>query len=71
MRATLEFTLPKETVEHQWAVNAPKMAGCISETDEKLRSWLKHGHTFKSADDALEAVREMFDEVLCLAAGEV
>lgn len=57
MTATLAFTLPEEAVEHQVALDGMKWRGVVSEHEQQLRTWLKHGHQFASADEALEAVR--------------
>jgi hypothetical protein len=52
-------------VEHLQAVQAGLMASTILEADERMRSWLKHGHTFPTADDALMACRALlFDAVV-------
>jgi hypothetical protein len=57
MKATLEFNLPEEAHEFYIATRATRMSIEISITREKIRSWLKHGHEFKTPDDALIAVR--------------
>lgn len=57
MTATLTFTLPEEAHEHQCAVYAARIVSEMFDLDEQLRSWLKHGHSFKTPDEALEAVR--------------
>lgn len=33
----------------------------LSDLDNQLRSWLKHGHNFLSADEALSSVRQMLN----------
>jgi len=70
MKAILEFNLPEDQAEHSWAVNAFRMASVISEVMNETRSWLKHGHNFKTPDEAIEAVREMLAEVVGIAQGE-
>ena len=58
MKATLEFTLPEEQTEHRMAVSAPDVFAALREFDNQLRSWVKHGHEFKDADEALHAARD-------------
>lgn len=57
MKATLEFSLPEEHNEHLIAVNAQELYGTMFELAEQIRGYLKHGHVFKSADEAMEWVR--------------
>ncbi len=64
MKATLEFTLPDEREEHLVAVHAENLYFALYEIDGQLRNWLKHGHEFKTADEALEAVREFLNDEL-------
>ena len=64
MKATLEFTLPEETVEHRMAIHGMEFALVCSDVDEKLRTLLKHGHTYETADDAFEAARRLLHECL-------
>jgi hypothetical protein len=71
MKATLEFDLPEERVEHLWAVHAGEMASVISEVTERLRCWQKHGNDFQTIDEALGSVRAMFSEVEGIARGEM
>lgn len=67
-KAKLEFNLPEESYEYKNAVNGSTWHGIVYEVDMFMRNSLKHGHTFKSADEALEAVREkLWDE--CKADG--
>lgn len=61
MKATLEFDLPQESVEHYEAVNGTAFRVALQGVDERLRMWLKHGHEFESADGALEACRKLID----------
>ena len=64
MKAILEFQLPEERVEHQLALDGGKWMSVMSNLDEKLRSWNKHGHEFKTADEALEAARLHLHELI-------
>jgi hypothetical protein len=38
--------------------------GALWEFKQQLREWLKHGHTFKNTDDALESINKKFYEIL-------
>lgn len=70
MKACLEFTLPEEATEHLWAVHAPQLAASLCDLDEALRTWLKHGHEFKTADEALQACRDHLMDSLPTARGD-
>ena len=71
MKVTFEFNLPDEQAEHLWALNGAALAGAISEAMQASRGWLKHGHEFKTPEEAIEAFREFFLEVTALAQGDV
>lgn len=64
MEATLKFDLPEDDCNHKIAVHSMDFALTCWETDQKLRSWLKYGHEFKNADEALEETRELLHEVM-------
>ncbi len=57
-KATLTFNLPEEQLEYRTAVHASDWKGVVWEVSMFLRNKLKHGHEFKTADEALEAVRD-------------
>lgn len=41
-----------------------EIVAVINETLKQLREWIKHGHQFKDADEALAAVRQrIYDEL--------
>jgi hypothetical protein len=62
-RGTLSFSLPEEESEFRTACQAGVWKSLVYELLEgHLRGWLKHGHPFKSADEALEAVQNMVYE---------
>lgn len=63
MKAKLEFTLPEERSEFRAAMRADQMTCEITDADNQMRSWLKHGHPFKSATAAIEACRLLLLEV--------
>lgn len=58
MKAILEFSLPEEEQAHQDAINGAAWHIVVWEVDALLRSLCKHGHTYKTVDEALQAVRE-------------
>lgn len=62
MKGKLEFNLPEEQEEFRLALDGSKCNIILFNISQKLRSWLKYDHEFKSADEALEAVREYFWE---------
>jgi hypothetical protein len=70
MKATLEFTLPEEAAEHLQAVKAGDMASEIDMAYNIMSGWLKHGHTFASADDAIEACKALLCDAITIARGE-
>lgn len=57
-KAILEFNLPEDRVEHELAVYGSNWAYVVSNIDDILRGWLKYGHEFESADEALEEARK-------------
>ena len=58
MKAIIEFDLPEDKSEHHAAVHAMDFALTCWDIDVQLRSWLKYGHKFASADKALEETRD-------------
>lgn len=62
MKAILQFDLPNENYEYRQAVNAGEWRSVCWDLDVKLRAWLKYGHQFDSADQALETVRRLLNE---------
>ncbi len=58
MNATLSFRLPEEAAEHLDALNGAAWQAVVWNLDQACRNWLKYGHEIKTADAALEAVRE-------------
>ena len=65
MKAKLEFDMPEDQGAFRLAshgVDWALVAWDIATGD--LRTWLKHGHSFESADDALEAVRDLVYRVI-------
>ena len=64
MEATLKFNLPEEQSECDIAFHAMDFALAIQDLDNELRGWLKYGHKFKNADEALEKIRDVLHESL-------
>lgn len=62
-KATLNFKLPEETPEYKDAIHGGDWKSIVYEVSMFLRNKLKHGHEYKTADEALEAVRDaLWDE---------
>lgn len=57
MKAELSVNLPEERDEFELAQHGQDLRIALDRLKERLRSWLKHGHRFTSADEPLEAVR--------------
>lgn len=57
-KANLSFKLPEEKSEYFLAVHAGDWHDIVYELDMMLRNALKHGHEYKTANDALGAVRD-------------
>jgi hypothetical protein len=60
----LKFTLPEEQAEAKLAQTGPGLFGVVWDLDQQLRSWLKHGHQFKTATEALENARMRLNDLL-------
>ena len=62
MKGILEFDLPTDENDFLICSRALDWALVVWDLNEQLRSYLKHGHSFGSADEALEVIREsLFD----------
>lgn len=57
MNATLTFEKDEKT-QLLLALHAREIATEVSELSVDIRSWVKHGHSFKTIEEALEHVRE-------------
>ena len=64
MTATLTFTLPREEAEHHAALHGMAYRAALTDIREALRSKMKHGHDFKTANEALEYVRQVVQDAL-------
>jgi hypothetical protein len=62
MKATLSFNLPEESIEHLDALHGHEWKGVVMRLYNSLRNCRKHGHSYESADDAID---DLFDSVLC------
>jgi len=67
-KATMTFNLPEERYEYACAIHGADWKSIVYEVSMFLRNKLKHGHEYKTADEALEAVKaELWEE--CNASG--
>ena len=66
MKGILEFNLdePDDMLSFTRANKAQDYFLALWDIGEQLRSWDKHGHPFKDADDALVQIREDFYRVM-------
>jgi hypothetical protein len=64
MKGILIYDLEEERGEFEIAVKAMEWALSCWDLDMYLRDKVKHGHGFKDADEALEAVRDKVREIL-------
>jgi len=61
---TLKFDLPEDRCSADVAVHAMGFALSCHELDNELRKYLKYGHEFKSADHALEEIRDSLFHIM-------
>ena len=66
MKAILEFNLPEDQRSFEMANQAADMVAAIGHFEDKLRSYIKYGHEFKSANEALESIRSLLHEEINL-----
>lgn len=64
MKAILQYELPEDQREYEVAVQAPRVQSFLWDFSQQLRSWYKYHHDFKSADDALNQIRDEFYRLL-------
>ena len=57
-KAKLEFNLPEEEQDFKLASRGGEYFSVIWEALNDIRNYLKHGHSFKTIEEALENVRE-------------
>lgn len=59
MKATLEFQLPEEQSDFKLAQLGSDLHVFVKDLDNELRSYLKHGHQFKTPDEVMEHIRNL------------
>lgn len=64
MQAILKFELPKDEEQLDVAIKATDLYLSLFDLDQKFREYLKHGHDFKTADEALEAMWDNLHEIM-------
>ena len=63
-KGILEFNLPEEQSEFERAVNASKYSGALWEIQQYIRDLRKHGHKFKTVDEAVEMIaNRIYEEI--------
>jgi len=58
MKAKLEFDLPDEQFEFELSRKAGDLHSNLWDLSQQIRTWRKHGHRFKDADELLDALWE-------------
>jgi nucleoid-associated protein YejK len=64
MKAILEFNLPEDQRQYEIANQAYDMFAAVAHFEDRLRSYQKYGHEFKTAQEAVEAIRALLHEEL-------
>lgn len=64
MQAILKFDLPEDQDNFTASSHGMDYALTCWDMDQKLRGWLKYGHEFKNADEALEECRNQLREIM-------
>jgi len=64
MKATITFNLPEDKDDFIIHNHALDWALTVLDIDNKLREALKYGHEYKTADEALQAVRDELCEIM-------
>jgi hypothetical protein len=62
MKATLEYNLPEEAVDHRLALEGADWRLVVANLDNHIRVALKHGHNLRDAGHALEEIRKRLQE---------
>lgn len=65
-KAQLTYKLPEEKSDFNLASKSRDWCGTLWDLDNYLREKLKYGNDFKSADEALESVREYLHEMMAI-----
>lgn len=58
MTATLTFDIPEERELHIRAIYGMDYRGLLADLDHECRMAIKHGHNHKTAEEALQWVRD-------------
>lgn len=64
MKAKLIFNLPEEQDEFKLSIDGNKWFSVCFELNNKLRDALKYGHSYKDANEALEAIQDDLLELM-------
>ena len=64
MKAIIEFNLPEDQREYEVMNQSNRVQSFLWDWSQQLRSWDKYGHTFTSADDAVDKIRAEFYRLL-------
>ena len=64
MRAKLEFKLPDDQYQFDLCRKAGELQDELNWIHTQVRSWRKHGHKFKDADEALDTIWDSMDHSL-------
>ena len=59
MRAILEFNLPDDQESFNASYHSGQFVSCVEDTLNHIRTALKHGHNFKTPEEALDSVRKI------------
>lgn len=62
--AILKYNLPEEQSEFELACLAGKMFCALWDITQELRKYYKYDHDFKSADDAVEKIRDTVLDII-------
>ena len=63
-KATLEFNLPEDNEPFIQATHALDWALVCWDVEQALRLYCKHGHKFKTADEAIGAIRDYLSAIM-------
>ena len=58
MKKIMIYESPEDDTEFDIANSGQDYHSVLWNIDQELRDYLKHGHKFKSADEAIEAIRD-------------
>jgi len=64
MQVILKFNLPEETDEFKMAIRGGDYWLVLWELSQLLRSKLKYGHDYKTADEAIESIQSDFWDMI-------